>query len=221
MVAREGAILQQVGGGIGWSCNSTTTAGGIGGVGLSTFISGYRFFMGGGGALNNERNQVDFKWSTASQENNDYFTIERSIDTKDWVELTIVDGAGTINQLLNYTSIEENPELGINYYRLKQTDYNGDFTYSKIIAITNNSNYKNSVYLYPNPIKDILSVVTTSSAIENIAIINSSGAIVRTEYFSEESVSVNVDLSTFPSGSYLINIVGKSFNTSNKIVLQH
>lgn len=171
--------------------------------------------------LNNEKNIVDLKWSTASQENNDYFTIERSTDTKEWNEISTIEGAGTINHLMNYTSIDEHPEPAINYYRLKQTDFNGDFTYSKIIAINNKSNLENSIFLYPNPVKDELNIVTTLSNIESISILNAVGAIVKTENYNEDSVNKMLDLTNFPSGNYLINIIGKSFSISKKIVLQH
>lgn len=122
---------------------------------------------------------------------------------------------------MNYDSNDERPEPGINYYRLKQTDFNGDFTYSKVVAVNNSSNNKNSVYLYPNPVKDILNIVTTSQDIESILILNSNGAILRTENFSEDTVDKVIDLTTFSSGTYLININGKSFSTSKKLVVQH
>jgi hypothetical protein len=80
-------------------------------------------------------NEVVLNWSTASEINNHYFEIERSLDTKNAVKIGKVDGAGNSNTYLNYTLPDENPELGINYYRLKQVDFDGKFTFSEWIPV--------------------------------------------------------------------------------------
>lgn len=79
-------------------------------------------------------------WSTASENNNDFFTIEK---TKDGIAWEIIDkepGAGNSSNQLYYSSVDENVESIINYYRLKQTDYDGKFKYSDIISIDNRNN---------------------------------------------------------------------------------
>ena len=83
----------------------------------------------------NNNNDILLKWTTASEINNDYFTIEKSNTDIDFEILTNVRGAGNSSQLLNYSYIDYNPYNGINYYRLKQTDYDGQYSYSEIIAI--------------------------------------------------------------------------------------
>jgi len=79
-------------------------------------------------------------WSTASEDNNDYFTIEKTKDGIDWEILTRESGAGNSSNQLYYSSVDENVESIINYYRLKQTDYDGRFKYSDIISIDNRNN---------------------------------------------------------------------------------
>ena len=81
-------------------------------------------------------------WSTASEDNNDYFTIEKTKDGIDWEILTRESGAGNSSNQLYYSSVDENVESIINYYRLKQTDYDGKFKYSDIISIDNRMNSK-------------------------------------------------------------------------------
>lgn len=77
-------------------------------------------------------------WVTATESNNDYFTIERSVDAVNWEIIGIVDGAGNSNQTLNYIYDDYNfTENVVNYYRLKQTDYDGNGKYSQIIYIKN------------------------------------------------------------------------------------
>lgn len=78
-------------------------------------------------------NQV-LTWSTASELNNDYFTVERSDDGISFREIGQVDGAGTSSQQHNYSFIDPQPVSGVAYYRLKQTDFNGQTSTSKIIT---------------------------------------------------------------------------------------
>lgn len=69
---------------------------------------------------------VNIMWSTASQLINDYFTIETSIDGYEWEEFTKIPGCGNCNTQMDYRVVDENPYKGISYYRLKQTDYDGN-----------------------------------------------------------------------------------------------
>ncbi|MCX6296907.1 MAG: T9SS type A sorting domain-containing protein [Bacteroidetes bacterium] len=84
--------------------------------------------------------EVDINWSTASELNNDYFTIERSKDAISFDEINITDGAGNSNSTLNYSTTDDSPLAGISYYRLKQTDFNGDFKYSNTVTVQNYEN---------------------------------------------------------------------------------
>lgn len=79
-------------------------------------------------------------WSTASEDNNDYFTIEKTKDGIDWEVVDREPGAGNSSNQLYYSFVDENVESIINYYRLKQTDYDGRFKYSDIISIDNRNN---------------------------------------------------------------------------------
>lgn len=98
--------------------------------------------------MNNK--QVDVTWSTATETNNDYYTIEKSKDGIHFEALSIVDAAGNSSSIINYKDIDTNPFEGISYYRLKQTDFNGTFTYSKIVAV-NYSFTKDGFTIFPNP----------------------------------------------------------------------
>lgn len=85
-------------------------------------------------------------WSTLSETNNDYFTIEKSKDGTYWEIIYIKPGAGNSSNQLYYSLIDRDVDKVINYYRLKQTDYDGKFEYSDIISIDNReSNIKKEV----------------------------------------------------------------------------
>ena len=83
--------------------------------------------------------EVFLSWSTATEINNDYFTIERSIDGENFSELAQIDGAGNSLEFINYEFVDDLQYLDLTtstlYYRLKQTDFDGQYTYSDIIAI--------------------------------------------------------------------------------------
>lgn len=79
--------------------------------------------------------QVALKWCTASEKNNDYFTIERSTNGATFKELAQIKAAGNSSALLNYRAMDEHPFTGISYYRLKQTDYDGRFSYSLVAPV--------------------------------------------------------------------------------------
>ena len=76
-------------------------------------------------------------WSTISEKNNNYFTIEKTTDGKEFHEIGRIEGAGNSNSLNNYTISDLNVKKVINYYRLVQTDFDGNRTFSKMISIDN------------------------------------------------------------------------------------
>jgi hypothetical protein len=96
---------------------------------------------------------VHASWTTLSEINNDYFTLERSKDGIHFETVKIVDGAGNSNRKLDYSDIDQDPYDGLSYYRLMQTDYDGSFTYSeKIAVIFGNMDFP---IVYPNPTSDV------------------------------------------------------------------
>jgi len=78
------------------------------------------------------------KWTTASENKNDYFTIERSEDGENWEILDVIKGSGNSTSSINYNLIDDSFRNVINYYRLKQTDYDGKYElFEKIVVIDN------------------------------------------------------------------------------------
>ncbi|TRX51606.1 T9SS type A sorting domain-containing protein [Fulvivirga sp. M361] len=104
-------------------------------------------------------NKVELEWATASELNNDYFIIQHSDRGIHFTDRGIVKGNGTAYEQINYSYIDQQPNAAVNYYRLRQVDFDGQFSDSEIIRVLVNSNgfYK----IYPNPVTDILRVVTS------------------------------------------------------------
>ncbi|MCB9448709.1 MAG: hypothetical protein H6585_10230 [Flavobacteriales bacterium] len=123
-------------------------------------ITSFSNFGGGGGApLPIELLYFDAKligdvvqlnWSTATETNNDFFTIEKSQNGMAFEKVTTVDGAGNSSSIQNYSAIDENPYKGISYYRLKQTDFDGKYEYSDLVAVQYVK--EADVRIFPNPL---------------------------------------------------------------------
>lgn len=96
-------------------------------------------------------NKVDIKWETVTEINNHFFTVEKSHDGTNFFDLTTVPGAGNSNSPLNYSATDNSPYPDITYYRLKQTDYNGVFTYSPLAITQCGTDEFYIVRLSPNP----------------------------------------------------------------------
>ncbi len=105
---------------------------------------------------------VFLNWSTASEKNNAYFLLEKSVDGKAFETIGQVSGAGNSQTTLNYSFIDEQPRAGTNYYRLKQVDFNGDFEYSNIRSVF--MEIEGGYFsVYPNPAHgNLLNVVFSS-----------------------------------------------------------
>lgn len=94
---------------------------------------------------------VYIQWKTASERNNDYFELERSKNSIDFTPLYKVQGAGTTAYTQTYSFTDENPHHGLNYYRLRQVDFDKSLTYSDVISVDAGSNTEHALQVIPNP----------------------------------------------------------------------
>ncbi|MFT6282636.1 MAG: hypothetical protein ACJA0U_002773 [Salibacteraceae bacterium] len=149
---------------------------------------------------------VRLDWQTASETNNDFFTIECSVDGKNWEEVIKINGAENSSSLLDYTTIDNSPYFNISYYRLKQTDFDGNYSYSEIRSV----NIKNTATtIYPNPTKDQITIEGIQSELEQIRIFNTIGQDVTSCIIMIErnETKLIVDLSSLSVGIYYVKTV--------------
>ncbi|MBI4930074.1 MAG: T9SS type A sorting domain-containing protein [Bacteroidetes bacterium] len=169
-------------------------------------------------------------WSTASEINNDYFTIERSLDAITFDEIGTVKGAGNFSTIRNYTFIDSQLEtLNLQsettfYYRLKQTDFDGKFEYSNSIALNNSDSNENNIVVFPNPNNGEFTVYGLQFPVQ-IRIYNSLGQIIHEQSVNKNSSAgissgETVNLSE-ANGIYLLKIITEGKNISYlKIIKQ-
>ncbi len=151
--------------------------------------------------------QIKLEWQTATEENNDFFTVEYSLNGIDFNEVANEKGAGN-SQVVNTYHYYYIPKLsGIYYYRIKQTDYNGDFSYSEIISVNYNADYSKDcdIKLEGN---EIIIDYGYFNAIVYLKIYNNSGNILVDKIFNKTS-RIRHNISSLPNGVMII-VTGNS-----------
>jgi hypothetical protein len=160
-------------------------------------------------AIKNETVEID--WMTATEQDNDYFLVQRSTDMHNWEVIDQVDGAGNSAEPIYYRAIDSSPKVGVSYYRLKQVDFNGDDSFSGIKAVEIFSD--GDIEVYPNPTNGDVLVEGNEFEIGTIQIFDLYGKEVNVEkvYSSGKCRVLMADLS---KGVYLV----RSRNHSRKVI---
>lgn len=149
-----------------------------------------------------DMNWAELQWTTASEINNDYFIVEKSIEGLNFEAIGKVSGNGNSVNLINYKFLDQNTESQVVYYRLKQVDFNGEFEYSPIITFSNKQNLK-VIQCYPNPVKDYFFVESKEHENLILKIYNGTGDLVK----KDETVGQNrYYVGDLSKGIYLITI---------------
>lgn len=157
---------------------------------------------------------VALNWATSSEINNEYFTVERSRDGNHWEPILNTPGAGNSQQTLYYTAWDENPMQGMCYYRLKQTDFDGAFEYSHVVAVKINSGEHGTVQAYPNPTTAVLNVVGDELELTDVVVLDIVGKNVTNQVnFIHRGTLMELDLTALPSGTFFI----RTENTVNRV----
>jgi hypothetical protein len=141
----------------------------------------------------------ELNWTTATEINSNYFDIERSADGKTFTTAGTVKAEGNTTTKTDYSFYDENSKQGINYYRLKEVDLNGNYAYSKII-IVNIGESSNSMKIYPTITTGALNVVIPAPS--TLIIYNIMGVAVK--QVTVNGTSQNIDVSALTVGQYVI-----------------
>lgn len=161
---------------------------------------------------------VVLKWQTAQEQNSREFEIERSSDGNAFNKIGMVAAAGNSALTKDYSFTDSKPFKGTNYYRLRQTDLDGKFTYSKVITI-NFTGY-GIITFYPNPVRDVLNINTNSSEpISTIIITDINGRLVQ-QVKPALSGFVSVSVKNLPAGIYWIQVKTTQHVYTQKITRQ-
>ena len=161
-------------------------------------------------------NKTILNWTTSSEINNSYFSIERSSDGYNFNEIATINGAGNSNIIIHYSFTDDNNTSSIFYYRLKQTDFDGNFSFSKIISI---NCFTDNFNIYPNPTNNVLNIdFLNSSSIDKIIIFNAIGQIIG--IFQINSSTKQIDISKYANGFYQIHFFSENQSIISKKIIK-
>ncbi|PKK37527.1 hypothetical protein BWI96_06600 [Siphonobacter sp. SORGH_AS_0500] len=155
----------------------------------------------------NEAEQVELTWATASEKNNSHFEIQRSKDGQNFETLANVAGKGNSTSVIRYQYLDETPGSGLNYYRLKQMDVNGNAEVSRAISVE-----VDALRVGPNPTANVIRV--DSKGLVEVQLYSLSGVLLK------KSLTNEIQMTELASGSYLLKISTAHSTTYRKVVKQ-
>lgn len=170
---------------------------------------------------------VCLDWTTLSETNNDYFTIEKTKDGSNFETVGTRDGAGNSTSLINYSLIDNSPYEGVSYYRLKQTDFNGDFIYSdlKMVEFESSIGFDFNIYPNPNNGENINLNITADKGEEIVVVVfdatgkESFSKVIITQNSGENVYAIDPS-SKLASGIYLISATSKQEVCNKKMIVK-
>lgn len=164
---------------------------------------------------------VALQWKTASETNNKGFEIEWSTEGTHWQNIGFVQGQGTIQQPWQYFFTHAGPATGDNYYRLKQLDYDGTFTYSPVRNATVN-NAVSEVEIYPNPVVGKKLHLHFNQPIHqpvDFQLYTARGKLLQHEIITAGEDVATVDIEEVNPGFYFVHLQSESLQWHEKIMV--
>ncbi|MDQ6476865.1 T9SS type A sorting domain-containing protein [Dyadobacter sp. LHD-138] len=156
---------------------------------------------------------AQLSWSTSYETNSNFFEIQRSRDTKNWLTLNEMPAWRESRMTRGYDYTDNHPEAGANFYRLKMVDKDGSFALSKIRDLTFTKGIETT--LYPNPVLEKLKIkVDDWHEVAGVKLFNNQG---KTFFESANALSAReIDMKDFPSGIYMVQV--KRLNGSVQVI---
>ncbi len=161
------------------------------------------------------------KWQTATEINNDYFTLEHSTDGVNFSTLEYINGAGTISTIQSYEFLHKDAPAGLSYYRLSQTDFDGTTYQEGVVSLTRGETMLQLTNILPNPATDLVTV-SFSSTVEQVSIdlTDLTGRSLRSEIVNTVNGlnTYNINIESLAAGIYFITITDGQFKATEKLI---
>jgi hypothetical protein len=169
--------------------------------------------------------EVICTWITLSEKDNDYFTVERSRNGYYFETVGLVQGAGTTTAISNYSFTDTNPLNGLSYYRLKQTDFDGQYAYSQVESVRFGESESDDLQLdiFPNPADQFTNVVIILPEDESakLTLTDATGRIVSVRTVNYGDPVMEFALNELKSGIYFINVTTERASKTSRLVVRH
>jgi Secretion system C-terminal sorting domain len=154
--------------------------------------------------------QTLVSWATEQEINTAKFEIERSTDGLRFEKIGTQLAAGNSTSVKKYSFIDAHPATGFNYYRIKQIDADGRFTYSVIVKVLNKENIKEA-FIAPNPVTAMLNLIEpTTTFIQTLEVYDSKGTVVLRKNVSSEVQVYSLPVANLPNGNYVLKVSYKN-----------
>ena len=144
-------------------------------------------------------------WQTASELNNDYFSLQRSKDGQIWEELSRVNGVGNSTVITDYSWVDEQPLLDKSYYRLVQTDVDGQISISEVRSFLPKTIHSDDFVVYPNPSREYITIQGSGDDLGEISMFDLLGRKISSDlpiiFFSG---GIKIDISSVPLGPFIL-----------------
>lgn len=167
--------------------------------------------------LSCDKHSTTINWETASEKNNDYFTISYSEDGKNWRFVKTIDGAGNSSESISYEEVLNIQSIGVSYYRLSQTDFDG--TTETVNTFTANCGEESILKLYPNPSPDKVYLSSSENLIEaDIQLYDLKGKVYEITFSPSSKNAGEIDINHLARGVYTLRVTTNEVQEVIKVV---
>lgn len=172
-------------------------------------------------SLDQAKEDAILRWTTASELNNAFFAVEKSTDLEVFTEIAQVEGAGNSNHLISYSISDDDLQTGTTYYRLRQVDHDGSFSYSRIVCV----NLKKEFSIQPlsNPVQEgITKIRISGNAPEDavIQLLDSDGRLLQQQSVNGRSL-IEFEVQHYASGIYFLRLLSAEETNTIKLLLSN
>jgi Secretion system C-terminal sorting domain len=166
-----------------------------------------------------QNNAALIKWATASESNTQKFEVEHSSNGTSYSKIGSVTAAGNSSSTQHYQFLHGSPAVGKNYYRIKQIDLDGRFTYSSIILLQHKDS-KTNIIIAPNPVQNNATIFFNETGSKTLQLLTTTGHIVYTEKINGTNNRHTINMSKLASGIYLLRLHTANGIELHKIIKQ-
>lgn len=163
-----------------------------------------------------EERTVRLSWATASETNNDFFTVERSRDAQQWETVQRIPGAGTSKVMNYYETVDDGPYRGASYYRLKQTDFDLQSKHSDLVRVV--VDHETPITLHPNPFHDhVRLLIDFEPEQSEVKLYNANGAEIPFT-MKKEGTDLVINPGNIPRGVYILKVLDRFVIRTAKLI---
>ena len=162
---------------------------------------------------------VELKFSTASEQNNSHFLIQRSADGRVFERIGRLEGKGNSEQQVDYRFLDTKPLAGLSYYRIQQVDFDGTNEFFGPVAVSVESKGNQQPYIWPVPAQEALQIDFLESEQQwTVQVYNVTGQLLLERVIADKSTRTTLDLQQLPAGTYILRTMNASQQYSQKFI---